>query len=341
MDTETAWPVKQRELVKWVIDSRVWNDFEMRDDDIVIATWAKSGTTWMQQIVGQLVFGGEADLYGVTRSPWPDFRMRSDSVEQAVAQTHRRYLKTHLPIESLVYSPRAKYIYVGRDGRDCYWSWHNHHSNFTQDMLDRINALYPDDPPVGYPNPDIRLAFRDWLDRDAYPHWPFWSHVQGWFDARHLPNLKLVHFANLKADLRGEIEKIAAYLEIEVDPATWPAILEHCSFDYMKRLAARDERAKQVFKGGGATFINKGTNGRWRDVLTPADNEKYQAEVARNLTPEAAAWLETGRLPEHKHGEARKEPLGTGLQAATRPKRSAAISSNDPAPQTAAGRNTQ
>src|SRR5688572_1917297 len=264
MGTEIVWPIKQRELVKWVVDSRTWNDFEIRNDDIVIATWAKSGTTWMQQIVGQLVFRGEPDLYGQERSPWPDFRMRSDSVEMAVAQTHRRYLKTHLPIESLVYSPRAKYIYVGRDGRDCYWSWHNHHSNFTQDFLDRINALYPDEPPIGYPNPDVRLAFLEWLDRDAFPNWPFWSHVQGWFDARHLPNLKLVHFANLKADLRGEIEKIAEFLEIEVAPETWPAILEHCSFDYTRMVAEKEDRARYVFKAGAKTFINKGTNGRWR-----------------------------------------------------------------------------
>jgi aryl sulfotransferase len=298
MIATVEWPVKRCELVKFVIDSRKWNGFEFRDDDIVIATWAKSGTTWMQQIVGQLIFGGEPDLYGVDRSPWPDFRLVPDMLERAQAQTHRRYLKTHLPIESLVYSPKAKYLYIGRDGRDCYWSWHNHHANFTQETLDRISAFYPDEPPASYPNPDIRLAFHEWLDRDAYPNWPFWSHVQGWFDARHLPNLKLVHFADLKADLRGEIEKIAAFLEIEVDPALWPAILEHCSFDYMKRLAAQNERHRQVFKGGGATFINKGSNGRWRDVLTDEDNAKYQAEVARHLTPEAAVWLETGRLPD-------------------------------------------
>ena len=298
METTVEWPVKQRELIMWVIDSRQWNDFQFRDDDIVIATWAKSGTTWMQQIVGQLIFAGEPDLYCEERSPWPDFRMRPGALERAAAQTHRRYLKTHLPIESLVYSPRAKYIYVGRDGRDCYWSWHNHHSGFTPEMLARINALYPDQPPVPYPNPNIRLAFLDWLDRDAYPNWPFWSHVQGWFDARHLPNLKLVHFADLKADLRGEIEKIAAFLEIEVAPELWPAILEHCSIDYMRMVASRNERAKTVFKNGGATFINKGTNGRWRDVLTADDIARYEAEVARHLTPECAEWLATGRLPD-------------------------------------------
>ncbi|MEO7223815.1 MAG: sulfotransferase domain-containing protein, partial [Devosia sp.] len=242
MDNSVACPVKQRELVKFVIDSRQWNGFEFRDDDIVISTWAKSGTTWTQQIVSQLIFAGEPDLYGVDRSAWPDFRMRPGILEAAAAMTHRRYLKTHLPIESLVYSPKAKYLYIGRDGRDTYWSWHNHHTGFTQEMLDSINALYPDEPPAPYPNPDIRLAFFDWLDRDAYPNWPFWTHVQGWFNARHLPNLKLVHFANLKADLRGEIEKIADFLEIEVDPKDWPAILEHCSLDYMKVLASRDER---------------------------------------------------------------------------------------------------
>lgn len=297
METPIAWPVKRRELTKWVIDSRQWNGFEFRDDDIVIATWAKSGTTWTQQIVSQLVFAGEADLYGQERSPWLDSRISPDALERAAAQTHRRYLKTHLPIESLVYSPQAKYLYVGRDGRDCYWSWHNHHSGFTPEQLARINALYPDQPPVPYPNPDVRLAFLQWLDRDAYPNWPFWSHVQGWFDARHLPNLKLVHFANLKADLQGEIEKIAAFLEIDVDPKLWPAILEHCSFDYMRMLAMRSERAKLLFKEGGATFINKGTNGRWRDLLTADDIARYDAEVKRNLTSDCAEWLAAGRPP--------------------------------------------
>lgn len=41
------------------MNSEMWNDFAFRDDDIVIATYAKSGTTWLQQIVGQLVFNGE------------------------------------------------------------------------------------------------------------------------------------------------------------------------------------------------------------------------------------------------------------------------------------------
>ena len=46
-----GWPVKTRELHNHHFDSTAWNDFAFRDDDIVIATYAKAGTTWTQQIV--------------------------------------------------------------------------------------------------------------------------------------------------------------------------------------------------------------------------------------------------------------------------------------------------
>ena len=117
-----AWPKKTREIYKHVIDSTRWNDFVFRDDDIVISTWAKSGTTLTQQICAQLVFNG-ADVYGPNFSPWIDLMVSDGEIPRAVAQTHRRFLKTHLPIDSIVYSPCAKYIFVGRDGRDTFWSW--------------------------------------------------------------------------------------------------------------------------------------------------------------------------------------------------------------------------
>jgi aryl sulfotransferase len=142
----------------------------------------------------------------------------------------------------------------------------------------------------------MRVAFNAWLESDAYPNWPFWSHVQGWFDVRTLPNVALLHFANLKADMEGEIRRLAAFLEIDVDEKTWPAILEHCGFAYMRAAAiAKDD---PFLKGGGATFYNKGTNGRWRDVLTADDIARYEAEAARHLTPACARWLATGELPE-------------------------------------------
>src|ERR1044071_947679 len=70
MDTQIAWPRKTRELHSHHFDSTVWNDFPFRDDDIIIATFGKSGTTWMQQIVGQLIFKGGDNVAVTQLSPW-------------------------------------------------------------------------------------------------------------------------------------------------------------------------------------------------------------------------------------------------------------------------------
>lgn len=296
--TTIDWPKKTREIRQYVIDSRRWNDFVFRDDDIVISTWAKSGTTLTQQIVAQLIFDG-ADLYGPNLSPWIDLQMNDEEIPRAIAQTHRRFLKTHLPLDTIVYCPRAKYIFIGRDGRDTFWSWYNHWSSNTPEDTAGINSRNPDLPPIRPPNPDIRQAFLEWLDSGTtYPNWPFWDHMQGWFDARKLPNLLLLHYADLRADLAGGIRRIAEFLQIPIDPLRFDAILEHCSMDYMRQKADADApHFKAVFKDGAHSFFYKGTNGRWRDVLTAEDNVRYQAEVAAHLTPEAATWLETAQLP--------------------------------------------
>jgi aryl sulfotransferase len=69
MTEALVWPLKTREVQNRGVDSTIWNEFPFRDDDIIIATFAKAGTTWMQQIVGQLVFGGDPDLEVARLSP--------------------------------------------------------------------------------------------------------------------------------------------------------------------------------------------------------------------------------------------------------------------------------
>src|SRR5579859_6635416 len=110
MTIATSWPRKTRELRNRFVDSRIWNEFPMRDDDIVIATYAKAGTTWMQQIVAQLLFRGDPDLEVGAMSPWLDRlgQPRAEKFERLAAQTHRRFLKTHLPADALVFSPTAR-----------------------------------------------------------------------------------------------------------------------------------------------------------------------------------------------------------------------------------------
>ncbi len=301
MNTQIAWPRKTRELHSHHFDSTVWNDFKFRDGDIVVATYAKSGTTWTQQIVGQLVFGGRENIPVAEISPWLDLRVPPKDVKlQALeAQEHRRFIKTHLPVDALVFSPGARYIYVGRDGRDVLWSMYNHHATAN----DRWYALLNETPglvgePIERLTLDVVPYFRRWLDRDGYPFWSLWENVRSWWAIRNLPNVLLVHFANLKADLEGEMKRIARFLEIEVAPSDWPRLVEHCTFDYMKAHGAQAAPlGGMLWEGGADSFIHRGTNGRWRDLLTKTDIEAYEARALRELGPECARWLATGESP--------------------------------------------
>jgi aryl sulfotransferase len=296
--SDLAWPSKQREIHNHHFDSTIWNDFAFRDDDIIVATYGKSGTTWTQQIVAQLLFNGDEDIAVGEMSPWLDLRVPPPAVKLPAieAQTHRRFLKTHLPVDALVFSPKAKYLYIGRDGRDVIWSMYNHHANANERWYAALNdSPGRIGPPIGKPPESIRDYFLEWLERDGHPFWPFWENIRSWWQVRHLPNVKVLHFEALKRDMPGEIRSIAAFLDIPIDETRFPAIAEHCSFDYMKRNATKSTPLGGIFWDGGAeTFINKGTNGRWRDTLTAEDCARYEAIAREELGKDCARWLATG-----------------------------------------------
>ncbi len=292
-----AWPRKTREMHNHHMDSTIWDRFAFRDDDVIVATYGKSGTTWTQQIVGQLVFAGAEDVPIHEISPWLDLRiMPPDTLDQLEAQTHRRIIKTHLPLDALTFSPKARYLYIARDGRDVVWSFYNHHANANALWYQLLNETPGRvGPPIEPPDPDIRRYFLTWLEQDGQPLWSYWDNIRTWWAGRALPNVRLVHFNRLKADPEGEMRAIADFLGCDIPEDRWPVILEHCSFDYMKSHAAQvAPLAGQIFEGGAETFINKGVNGRWRDVLSAEDSAAYEARAVAELGADCAHWLKTG-----------------------------------------------
>ncbi|MFZ5491998.1 MAG: sulfotransferase domain-containing protein [Pseudomonadota bacterium] len=293
-----GWPVKTRELHNHHFDSTAWNGFAFRDDDIVIATYAKAGTTWTQQIVGQLVFGGAADVPVHDISPWLDLRVPPTAQKHALlaAQTHRRFIKTHLPVDALVFSPRAKYLYIGRDGRDVAVSLYNHHARATPDWFRMLNDTPGRvGPPMPPPPASAGEAFDMWLTQDGAPFWPFFSSVRTWWEVRQLPNVLFVHYADLKRDLAGQMRRIADFLGITLGEAQWPAIVEHCTFDYMRAHGEHTVPAGgRMWRDGAASFLHRGEAGRWRELLSPAQGEAYAERARAELGVDCAFWLERG-----------------------------------------------
>lgn len=297
---ESRYPVKKREHWHQLLDSTVWNDFKYRDDDIIINAYSKSGTTWVQQIVAQLLWNGAEHVIVPDVSPWIDCRFPSkeERLTMIERQTHRRFLKSHLPVDTLLFSPKAKYLYIGRDGRDVLWSLFNHHRILKKDVIQDIDNV-PEriGPPLGDAPASVTAYFREWLARDGYPWWPYWEHILSWWEIRELPNVMLLHFSDLKKDMPGEIRRIAAFLDIAIDETKWDALLEHCSFDYMKAHAAQTVPfAGYIFDGGAKPFLHKGVNGRWKELLSPNDVDQYERLAEEKLGTECAYWLSTGML---------------------------------------------
>ena len=291
---------KKREIHTNHFNSTIWNDFKFRDDDIIISTYAKSGTTWMQQIISQLNFNGRTDLPVAEMSPWMDLRVPPVPVklQMVEAQEHRRFLKTHLPVDALVFSPKAKYIYIARDGRDVVWSLYNHHKTANEKWYDALNnspGLVG--PPMPKPEGDVKEYYHNWLTKDGFPFWSQWENVKSWWEVRDLPNVHFVHFANLKKDMPSEIRKIAAFLDIPLDESKWDEILEHCSFAYMKKNASASVPLGGMFwEGGAKTFIHKGQHGRWREVLSDEEVRDYDRIAEEKLGKACAHWLKTGEM---------------------------------------------
>jgi aryl sulfotransferase len=166
----------QRQYRTWILDSRRWAQYLPRSDDVVIATYPKCGTTWMQRIVGLLIFQTPEPAPIMQISAWIDRRFPQPIeavIELIEAQKHRRFLKSHLPLDGLPFYDDLKYIHVARDGRDACISFHNLGRSFTDEMMQRLSKEGMDDETIGRPYPnipaDIRQYFHQWLRRAKSP----------------------------------------------------------------------------------------------------------------------------------------------------------------------------
>lgn len=290
-----------------VRDSKHWDRYQPRPGDVIVATAPKVGTTWTQRIVSLLIFQSAAPAPIMTTHPWVDCRFQIPidvMIAMLEAQTHRRAMKSHLPFDALPIYDEVKYIHTARGGLDACFSFHNHFLNFTPQFVGSIQHIAEQDgdaagsPPA--PPEDPREFFLSWIeqhDSDVVPVADaFFDLERSYWTERLRGNLLMVHYNDLKADLSGEMKRIAAFLGIETPAALWPELVEAAGFERMKdQGAALLPGIEMAVRGGHQTFLNQGINGRWRDVLTKDDVARYRERAAAELSPGLNDWLEHGR----------------------------------------------
>src|ERR1700722_8539445 len=278
-------------------DNARWDGFSFRDDDIIISAPIKCGSTWTQMICALLIF--QSRTFPATLdeiSPWVDMLTRplADVVRVLNAQVHRRFIKSHTPLDGLPFHERVTYVCVGRDPRDVALSFDNHMANLNMDafLTARYCAVGLDGTAEftrGRPGiwpPSQKERFWRWIEEPeplgattsglrAMVH-----HISTFWEARTYANVVLLHFDDLRMDLEGQMRQLAARLGIFVPQEVWTELVQTATFDEMRRRA--DDLVPNVTHNlwhDNAQFFNKGTSGQWMDLLDGEDVHRYRTRI--------------------------------------------------------------
>jgi aryl sulfotransferase len=304
--TQAARPERKYVYNNMMTDSRRWDAYVPRDGDIIISTPPKCGTTWTQMICALLIFQKfPLDRKLSEYTLWLDMPLRplGEILDIYDAQTHRRFIKTHTPLDGVPYFDNVTYLFVARDPRDAFFSMGNHRKNTKPEMLEiMLRSAKERSLQMQMPASDVRAAFRNWISASGIPdeggmaEFNVLHHARTFWEFRHLPNIIMMHYSDMKADLEGQMRRLAAALNISVEEGLWPQLADAASFERMK------ENADTLAPSGAhpdqwrdkAAFFNKGEHGQWQGVLGEEELALYRQIMKERLEPDLARWLEHG-----------------------------------------------
>ena len=298
-------PECTRSYVTPVCDSTRWTGFKPRQGDIIVCTPPKCGTTWTQMICALLVHGANGLPKPLTQlSRWLD--RHTIPIEEQLAelesQPYRRIIKTHTPLDGLPYYTEVSYVFCGRDPRDAFLSFVDHMGNVSPHAMADINRR------MGFPEDNQMAAeanelFPLWASTGVQP-WaydgapfglPMLYMMETYWRYRNLPNLVLLHYADLIRDLDGKMRRLADFLEITIDEAQWPALVKAASFNGMKDNA--QETAPDADLGewsNSADFFHSARMGAWKTELSTENKSLYETINSNRLDPDMKVWAEQG-----------------------------------------------
>ena len=283
---------------EYALKASCWADFPLRQDDVIISTPVKCGTTWTQMICALLIFQ-DANLPASLKelSPWledaPNWR---EAVNLLTVQKHRRFIKTHLPLSELPIDPRVTYIVTARHLLDAALSFYNHEMKNIEHQEHAILKARK--------MPSPRDFLLKWIATDHDVRMPYSNlfpgmlqHLADAWNRRNEPNVMLLHYQELSTDLEGEMRRIAARLGINVPEKKWPALVQAATFDEMRAAADRIQPEDRL-KDSPQDFFHKGVSGAGRELLTDAELAYYHARTAQIAPRDFLTWL-------HRENESR------------------------------------
>jgi hypothetical protein len=224
-------------------------------EDALLASYPRSGTTWLRFLLTEVLTGGPAEFETVGRT----VRYVGDHRDAPFILPYPgRLIFTHEPFETTDH----RIVYAVRDPRSVLVSefrW----------LLRR--GLYRD---------DFEAFYGDFIAGKTNP-WGSWeSHVDYWLGSRSASAGKLfiVRFEDLRADTAGTLRHILTFLSVEV---TTDRLTSAVANNVVEGMRAKEERAPDAAFSKGVQrsirFVNAGSTLGWRDVLS--DDQVHQLNL--------------------------------------------------------------
>ncbi|CAM5132347.1 unnamed protein product [Natator depressus] len=239
-------------------------DFEIRDSDVFVATYPKSGTVWTQNILSLIYHEGHQDgtenMETKLRVPWLEYNIHN------IDNVHRpspRLFTTHLPyflVPRDLRNRRGKVIYVARNPKDVVVSYF--HFSSLSVLLETI--------------PDFNIFLERFLAGKVLAG-SWFDHIRGWYTHRDDFNILFLTYEEMKKDLRGAVLKICRFLGKQLNEKELDTVVENATFDKMKTdpRANYESTLGNFLEQGKGHFLRKGTVGDWKNTMTVAQSERF------------------------------------------------------------------
>lgn len=276
-----------------VTEPERWEAVVPRVGDVILATPAKSGTTWTQAMIAMLLNGTTAlpEPLGVM-SPWieSNFSQLEDDLAALARQSGRRVIKSHSPADGWPVWEGVPVVTVFRHPMEVFLSIRKHIANSRR--LDEHPMLKPLDEALSY---FLEKPFdADEIDQDCLANLVHFFTETALSDR--LPQKLVLNYAAIARDHAGTVGRLDAFLGTDASHDLMEAITRATGFGAMKAKAAdfAPEAASAIWRDDAA-FFAEGRSGGWEATLTTDQIARYEARFAE-LLPDSRhrRWIETG-----------------------------------------------